>query len=162
METVLLYVLGIVIVVLGLAVSIGLHEVGHLVPAKRFGVKVSQYMIGFGPTIWSRKFGETQYGFKAIPLGGYISMAGMYPPAKAGGKARTASTGIFNTLVQDARDGNAIDAADEDRVFYKLAPWKRIIIMLGGPTMNLLIAIVLWAVCCADSASPSSRRRSGS
>ena len=78
----LLYVLGVVIVVVGLAVSIGLHEIGHLIPAKRFGVKVGQWMIGFGPTLWSRKFGETEYGVKAIPLGGFISMAGMFPPGK--------------------------------------------------------------------------------
>ena len=62
------------------AVSIALHEIGHLLPAKRFGVKVTQYMIGFGPTLWSRRRGETEYGFKAIPLGGYIRMIGMFPP----------------------------------------------------------------------------------
>ncbi len=148
METVLLYVLGIVIIVIGLALSIGLHEIGHLVPAKRFGVKVGQYMIGFGPTIWSKKYGETQYGVKALPLGGYISMAGMFPPARKGGKPRTASTGFFDTLVQDARTSSAdqVQPGDEDRVFYKLAVWKRIIIMLGGPVMNLLIAIVLYTV----------------
>jgi membrane-associated protease RseP (regulator of RpoE activity) len=147
-ETVLLYVLGIVIIVIGLALSIGLHEIGHLVPAKKFGVKVGQYMIGFGPTIWSKKFGETQYGVKALPLGGYISMAGMIPPARKGGKPRTASTGFFDTLVQDARTSSAdtIKPGDEDRVFYKLPVWKRIIIMLGGPVMNVLIAIVLYGV----------------
>jgi membrane-associated protease RseP (regulator of RpoE activity) len=147
-ETVLLYVLGIVIMVIGLALSIGLHEIGHLVPAKKFGVKVGQYMIGFGPTIWSKKYGETQYGIKALPLGGYISMAGMFPPARKGGKPRTASTGFFDTMVQDARTSSAdqVKPGDEDRVFYKLAVWKRIVIMLGGPTMNLLIAIVLYTV----------------
>ena len=148
METVLLYVLGIVVVAVGLAISIGLHELGHLIPAKRFGVKVGQYMIGFGPTLFSRKRGETEYGVKLIPLGGYISMAGMYPPAREGGGARTASTGFLDTLVQDAREQSAetITPGDEDRVFYKLPVWKRIIIMLGGPFMNLLIAIVLYAV----------------
>ncbi|CAN5484787.1 site-2 protease family protein [soil metagenome] len=144
----LLYVLGIVIIVIGLALSIGLHEIGHLVPAKKFGVKVGQYMIGFGPTVWKKKFGETEYGVKALPLGGYISMAGMFPPAKKGGKPRTASTGFFDTLVQDARTSSSdqIKPGDEDRVFYKLSIWKRIIIMLGGPTMNVLIAIALYAV----------------
>jgi membrane-associated protease RseP (regulator of RpoE activity) len=147
-ETVLLYVLGIVVVAVGLALSIGLHELGHLIPAKRFGVKVGQYMIGFGPTLFSRKRGETEYGVKLIPLGGYISMSGMYPPERAGGAARTASTGFLDTLVQDARDQSAetIEAGDDDRVFYKLPAWKRIVIMLGGPVMNLLIAIVLYAV----------------
>ncbi len=148
METVLLYILGIAIIVVGLALSIGLHEIGHLIPAKRFGVRVSQYMIGFGPTLFSRRRGETEYGFKAIPLGGYISMAGMYPPVREGAKARTATTGIFDTLVQDARTAStdSLVDVDEQRAFYNLPVLKRVVIMLGGPFMNLVIAIVLYAV----------------
>ncbi len=148
METVLLYILGVVIIVVGIAVSIALHEVGHLVPAKLFGVRVGQYMIGFGPTLWSKKFGETEYGFKAIPMGGYISMAGMYPPAHEGDAARNASTGFMQALVQDARTASedTVEPGHEDRVFYKLATWKRIIIMLGGPVMNLIIGFALYAV----------------
>lgn len=144
----LLFILGVVVVVVGLALSIGLHEIGHLVPAKAFGVKVSQYMIGFGPTLWSRRKGETEYGVKAIPLGGYISMIGMFPPAREGGAARTAGTGFFNTLVQDARAGSvdSIGEGEEGRAFYRLPVWKRIVIMLGGPFMNLLIGIVLFAI----------------
>jgi membrane-associated protease RseP (regulator of RpoE activity) len=147
-ENVLLYVLGILIIVVGLAVSIGLHEVGHLVPAKLFGVRVGQYMIGFGPTLFSRRRGETEYGLKAIPMGGYISMAGMYPPAKGESASRASSTGFFQTLVQDARTSSAegIEPGHEDRVFYKLPVWKRIVIMLGGPAMNLLIGVVLYAI----------------
>ena len=57
---VLLYVLGVLAVVLGVGLSIGLHEIGHLVPAKKFGVKVTQYMVGFGPTLWSTHRGETE------------------------------------------------------------------------------------------------------
>ena len=159
METVLLYILGILIIVVGLAVSIGLHEVGHLLPAKLFGVRVGQYMIGFGPTLFSRKFGETEYGFKAIPMGGYISMSGMYPPARVGGKAREASTGFFQTLVQDARTASADTVAldEEHRTFYNLPIYKRVIIMLGGPLMNLLIGVVLYAVllCGFGVAQPS-------
>ena len=148
METVLLYILGVVIIAVGIALSIALHEVGHLVPAKLFGVRVGQYMVGFGRTIWSKKFGETEYGLKLIPLGGYISMAGMYPPAKDGTAARNASTGFFQTLVQDARTASedTVEPGHEDRVFYKLATWKRIIIMLGGPFMNLVIGFALYAV----------------
>jgi membrane-associated protease RseP (regulator of RpoE activity) len=148
METVWLYILGIVIVTLGLAISIALHELGHLIPAKLFGVRVGQYMIGFGPTLWSRTRGETEYGVKAIPLGGYISMAGMFPPVKPGGRGRTASTGFFQTMVQDARTSSAdtVPDGEEHRTFYGLAIWKRIIIMLGGPFMNLVIAVVLFAV----------------
>src|SRR5690606_20183559 len=136
---------------IGLAISIALHEVGHLVPAKLFGVKVGQYMVGFGPTLWSRRRGETEYGIKAIPLGGYSSMAGMYPPIRGdedAGRGRTASTGFFQTLVQDAREANAetITVGEEERTFYRLPIYKRVIIMLGGPFMNLVIAIVLFAV----------------
>jgi membrane-associated protease RseP (regulator of RpoE activity) len=147
-ETVLLYILGVVVMLLGVLVSIGLHEVGHLIPAKKFGVHVGQYMIGFGKTLWSRKVGDTEYGLKAIPLGGYISMAGMYPPAKGETVARDSSTGFMDTLMQDARDTSqeGIHEEHEGRVFYKLASWKRIIIMLGGPAMNLLIGIVLYTI----------------
>ena len=80
MLTVLMYTLGVVLFVVGVAASIGLHEVGHLVPAKKFGVKVTQYFVGFGRTLWSRRRGETEYGVKAIPLGGYVKLVGMLPP----------------------------------------------------------------------------------
>ena len=143
----LAFILGVIIIVVGLAVSIGLHEIGHLVPAKLFGVKVTQYMVGFGPTIWSKRKGETEYGVKAIPLGGYIAMIGMFPPAK-GEHAVEQSTSFFRGLVQDARDSSteSVTAGDEHRAFYRLPAWKRIIIMFGGPFMNLVLAIVLFAV----------------
>lgn len=148
MEAVLLFIAGVLVVVVGLAVSIGLHELGHLWPAKLFGVRVGQWMIGFGPTIFSFRKGETEYGMKWIPLGGYISMSGMFPPTKPGGESRDASTGFLDTLVQDARDSSAdtIHEGEEHRAFWRLAFWKRIIIMLGGPAMNLLLAIVLYGV----------------
>lgn len=164
METVLLYILGVLIIVVGLAVSIALHELGHLWPAKLFGVRVSQYMIGFGPTVFSRRRGETEYGIKAIPLGGYISMAGMYPPASPGAKSRTATTSIFETMVQEARTASVATMVDTDdsRAFYRLPVVKRVIIMLGGPTMNLLIGIVLYAVLLAGFGIPQSTTTLGS
>jgi membrane-associated protease RseP (regulator of RpoE activity) len=147
-ENVVLYIVGILVVAIGIAVSIALHEIGHLVPAKLFGVRVGQYMIGFGRTVFSFRRGETEYGVKALPLGGYISMAGMFPPARKGGGARTASTGFFQTLVQDARTANdgTIRDGEEDRSFYRLPIYKRVIIMCGGPFMNLVIAVVLFGV----------------
>ena len=143
--TVIAFVIGVVLLVVGLAVSIALHEIGHLVPAKKFGVRVGQYMIGFGPTLWSRRIGETEYGVKALPLGGYISMAGMYPPSRADGRA---AGGFFATMVQDARAANdeTIVADDEGRAFYQLSVWRRIVVMLGGPFMNLVLAIVLLTI----------------
>jgi len=142
-----LFVLGVLVVVVGVALSIALHEIGHLVPAKKFGVKVTQYMVGFGPTIWSRRRGETEYGLKAVPLGGYVRMIGMLPPRPGDkpGELRTLSTGRFSQMVDQARADSMeeVRPGDEDRVFYRLSPGKKIIIMLGGPVMNLLIAAVL-------------------
>lgn len=204
MTTVLLYLLGILIVLVGLAISIALHEIGHLLPAKLFRVKVTQYMIGFGKTIWSKKKGETEYGVKMLPLGGYVSMIGMYPPSKPGQAPREASTGFLNSVVEEspvgarlsqgsAREGDVIDVGvdvdtdidtgidadaanldepaiesrrglsglideareasaetiehgEDDRTFYRLPAWKKIIIMLGGPFMNLVLAFVLFGI----------------
>lgn len=149
--TVIAFIIGVVLLVVGLAASIALHEIGHLVPAKRFGVRVGQYMVGLGPTLWSRRIGETEYGVKALPLGGYISMAGMYPPAPSRvteTAATRARSGFFATMVQDARSANEETLAGDDRTgtFYGLPMWKRIIIMLGGPVMNLVLAMLLFAI----------------
>ncbi|WP_166972694.1 M50 family metallopeptidase [Brevibacterium atlanticum] len=81
--TVVLYIIGIILFLIGISISIALHELGHLTPAKRFGVKVTHYMVGFGPTLFSFRRGETEYGIKAFPLGGFIAMPGMYPPEEA-------------------------------------------------------------------------------
>jgi len=156
--TVALYVLGLAIFLVGIGVSIGLHEIGHLVPAKRFGVKVTQYMVGFGPTVWSKHTRETEYGIKAIPLGGYIRMIGMYPPAKGADPTmlRASTTGRFKTLVDDARQQSMeeVRPEDADRVFYKLPVRQRIVIMLGGPTMNLVLAFFLFTLALSVLGTP--------
>ena len=112
--------------------SIALHEVGHLVPAKRFGVRVTQYMVGFGPTLWSRRRGETEYGIKAIPLGGYIRMIGMFPPRKGDdpGMVRASSTGRFSQLVDEARAASLeeVRPGDEHRVFYRLTVPQKVLV----------------------------------
>jgi membrane-associated protease RseP (regulator of RpoE activity) len=140
------YAIGVLVMVLGLGASIALHEIGHLVPAKRFGVKVTQYMVGFGPTLWSRRRGETEYGVKWLPLGGYIRMIGMFPPARGGDptRLRSSSTGPLQALADDARRVSAeeVGPGDENRVFYKLPVRKRLVIMLGGPVMNLVLGFV--------------------
>ena len=146
MNETLLYIIGILIVALGIGFSIGWHELGHLIPAKMFGVKVPKYMIGFGPTLYSRKIGETEYGLKLIPLGGYITMIGMYPPAKKpdSGKPR----GFFRDMISSAREAHSeyVEAGDENRMFYQLPVWKRMIVMFGGPVMNLILGVVLLTV----------------
>ena len=198
--TALLMLAGILIMVIGIIASIALHEIGHLLPAKLFKVRVTQYMVGFGPTLWSKTKGETEYGVKAVPLGGYVAMIGMYPPPEAiEGKASRGladdvapaesaepaeprdtylqqvgaqyaappierssaaervpeekqtvishSTGIFQQMSQEAREVAAeeLKPGDETRMFYRLATWKKVIIMLGGPAMNGLIALLLTA-----------------
>lgn len=209
--TALLMIAGILIIVVGIIISIALHEVGHLLPAKLFNVRVTQYMVGFGRTVWSQRKGETEYGVKAIPLGGYIAMIGMYPPlnerkafdaaaeeaqedhaaadpqnsqsqssssaehgpedpylqqigAQYGppegeysrpgeqrpGEQTTVTshaTGLFQQMSNDAREVAAeeLQPGDENRMFYRLATWKKIIIMLGGPAMNGILALALTA-----------------
>ncbi len=161
--TTLFYVLGVVIFAVGILTSIGLHELGHMIPAKKFGGKVTQYFVGFGPTVWSTQKGETEYGVKAIPLGGYVKIVGMLPPGAteladevttdAEGnqvvKVRKSNTGLFTQLISDARaaEWETIRPEDSDRLFYKMAWWKKVVVMAGGPTVNILIAFFLfWLV----------------
>ena len=156
MDTVLLFIVGVLVIALGLMVSIALHEWGHYYPAKKFGVYISQFMIGFGPTLWSRRRGDTEYGIKAIPLGGYVAMAGMYAPTKPGEAAETSTTGFFDQVVGESPTPQAATEVDMDaRSFYRLPLHRRIVIMLGGPFMNLLIAIVLYALVLVGFGVPS-------
>jgi membrane-associated protease RseP (regulator of RpoE activity) len=140
-------VVGVLVLAFGVAASIALHEIGHLVPAKRFGVKCTQYMVGFGPTVWSVRRGETEYGLKAIPLGGYVRMLGMFPP-KPGEAPREGSTGRMAMLVDQARESaqREIEPQDRDRLFYQRSIPQRVVIMLGGPVMNLVIAMVMFTL----------------
>ena len=144
MSETLLYIAGILFIVLGIGVSIGIHEIGHLLPAKLFGVKVTKYMIGFGPTLYSKRVGETEYGIKAFPLGGYIAMLGMYPPAKKPENKK----GFFNDMISQARLAHSEHETPKDakRKFYQLPVGKRMIIMLGGPFMNLVLGVVLTSI----------------
>jgi membrane-associated protease RseP (regulator of RpoE activity) len=146
----LIYALGVLAFVVGIAVSIGLHELGHMYPAKKFGVKVTQFFVGFGNTVWSTKRGETEYGLKSIPLGGYVKLVGMLPPAKDADphEVRDTNTGLFTQLATDARNAEyeTVTDADMHRMFYRLPWWKKVIVMAGGPMMNVAIAIVLFAI----------------
>lgn len=139
------YAIGVIVLVVGLLLSIALHEIGHMVPAKKFGVRVSQYMVGFGPTLWSRTKGETEYGVKAIPLGGYVRLIGMYPPEAPDAKPRH---GRIAELIRAARAASAdeILPGEDHRAFYRLSAPKKLVVMLGGPVMNLIIACVLLTI----------------
>ena len=139
----MLYALGVLFFAVGLLASIALHELGHMVPAKKFGVKVTQYMVGFGPTLWSKRRGDTAFGLKTIPLGGYIRMIGMIPPRQNDKQSRWPRR--LATMVEDFRATSRHDIAPSDgpREFYRLTPWKKIVVMVGGPSMNLVIYLVL-------------------
>lgn len=161
--TAVYYALGMILFFAAILASIGLHELGHMIPAKKFGGKVTQYFIGFGPTVWSKQVGETEYGVKAIPLGGYVKIVGMLPPGAedladevevdADGnrvvKVRKSNTGMFTQLISDARaaEWELVKPEDSDRLFYKMAWWKKVVVMAGGPTVNILIAFFLfWGI----------------
>ncbi|AQP46758.1 peptidase [Tessaracoccus aquimaris] len=121
--------------------SIAFHEIGHLVPAKLFGVKVTQYFVGFGKTLWSRTKGGTEYGVKAVPLGGYVKLVGMYPPEK-----HVERPNWLTRLADQARsfEYEDITPADDGHLMYQKKTWQKIVIMLGGPLMNILLAFLIF------------------
>jgi membrane-associated protease RseP (regulator of RpoE activity) len=111
-------VLGWVIFVVALLFSVMLHETGHFVAAKKFGMKVTQYFIGFGTTLWSVVRGETEYGIKALPFGGYVKIVGM-------------------TSMDE------VDPDDEPRSFRRHPAWQRLIVLFAGSFMHFVLALVL-------------------
>lgn len=154
-------VIGIVLFLLALLFSIAWHELGHLSFAKLFNVRTTQYMVGFGKTVWSKQVGETEYGFKAIPLGGYIRMIGMVPPGPDGRQkiSTTAmgAAGMIRNIVEETREGDRsqVTAGDEGRQFYQLHPAKRIVIMAAGPLMNLILAVGIFGILMVGIGVPT-------
>lgn len=141
--TIALYALGVLIFLFAIMASIALHELGHLHYAKKFGCRVSQYMVGFGPTVWSRRKGETEYGIKLIPLGGYVKIIGMFPPATKEQADIAAGHAVPLAASSAATDEQErISRGDRDRLFYKLPPTKKILVMLAGPGVNIGIAFL--------------------
>jgi membrane-associated protease RseP (regulator of RpoE activity) len=115
------YALGIVLFALAILVSVCLHEAGHMITAKGFGMKVTKYFAGFGPTLWSFRRGETEYGIKAIPLGGFVKIVGMTP--------------------QD----EDVEPGDEHRAMWRFPVWKRTIVLSAGSITHFILGfILLW------------------
>jgi membrane-associated protease RseP (regulator of RpoE activity) len=110
--------LGWVIFVVALLFSVMLHETGHFVTAKKFGMKVTQYFVGFGTTLWSTTRGETEYGIKVLPLGGFVKITGM-------------------TSMDE------VDPADEPRSFRRHPAWQRLVVLFAGSFMHFVLAFVL-------------------
>ena len=116
-------VVGIVIFALGILLSVCLHEAGHMFSAKAFGMKVTRYFVGFGPTLWSFRRGDTEYGVKAIPFGGFVKIVGMTP--------------------QD----DDVAPGDEKRAMWRYPVWKRTIVMASGSATHFaLAAVILWGL----------------
>src|SRR5262245_19046505 len=109
-----------------LGVLVFVHELGHFLAAKRVGIRVLKFQLGFNPTVISFRRGDTEYGIGALPLGGYVKMAGENPDD-----------------VERDKDGNVIRRQDE---FLSKSKWQRFQVLIMGPTMNILLALVLTAL----------------
>jgi membrane-associated protease RseP (regulator of RpoE activity) len=118
-------------------------------------MRVPQFMVGFGPTVFSRRRGETEYGIKAIPLGGYIRIVGMIPPAEEGESKRATRMRSFIAEVR-GQALNDVLPSDGDRVFYRKPWWQRVIVMFAGPFHNLVLAVVFFTVVLVGFGVPES------
>jgi RIP metalloprotease RseP len=112
------------VMLIGIVLMIVIHEGGHFVAAKSFDMKVTEAFFGFGPKLWSTQRGETEYGVKAIPLGGYVRIIGMNPLEE-------------------------IQPDEEDRT-YRAAPfWQKSIVVLAGVVSHLVVAFLLFLIVFA-------------
>ena len=123
--------LGIVLFALAIGVSIMLHEAGHMVTAKHYGMKVTQYFVGFGPSLWSFQRGETEYGVKAIPAGGFVKIIGMTPQEEIE------------------------DPADEPRAMWRAPIGQRTVVLAAGSITHFILAIVILYLCAVFVALPN-------
>ena len=112
------FLLGVVIFVVAILISVILHEAGHFLTAKKFGMQATQFFIGFGPTLWSTTRGETEYGIKALPFGAFVRITGM--------------TNL-----------DEVDPANEPRSMRNKPAWQRAIVMVAGSFMHFALAFVL-------------------
>jgi len=98
-------------IILSLSILVGVHELGHLIAAKVFGMRVEQYSIGFPPKLFGVKYGETEYSVGAIPLGGYVKISGM---------------------IDESLDTESLSAKPQEWEFRSKPAWQRLIVMMGG------------------------------
>ncbi len=110
---------------LGLSILVGVHEWGHLIAAKAFGMRVEKYSIGFPPKIWGKQFGETEYSIGAIPLGGFVKISGM---------------------IDESLDTKSLSDEPEPWEFRAKPAWQRLIVMMGGIIVNVMMGIIIFIV----------------
>lgn len=108
---------------LGLSILVGVHEWGHMVAAKSFGMRVEKFSIGFPPKIWGKQFGETEYSIGAIPLGGFVKITGM---------------------IDESLDTKSLSAEPEPYEFRAKPAWQRLIVMMGGIIVNVITGIIIF------------------
>ncbi|SDZ21170.1 RIP metalloprotease RseP [Amycolatopsis xylanica] len=111
-------VLGAILFALGICVSVALHEAGHMLTAKAFGMKVRRYFIGFGPTVFSFRRGETEYGLKWIPLGGFCDIAGM--------------TALDEVTPEESK-----------RAMWRFPTWKRTVVLSAGSAAHFILGFLV-------------------
>lgn len=116
-------------IVVGLIVMVMLHEAGHYYTAKRAGMKVTEFFLGFGPRLWSFRRGETEYGVKAIPAGGYVRIVGM------------------SNLEE-------VDPVDEPRTYRQASYKNRFVVVMAGVTVNVILAMMLFYVVNVGQGTP--------
>lgn len=109
--------------ILGLSILVGLHELGHLLAAKAFGMRVEKYSIGFPPKIWGKQFGETEYSIGAVPLGGFVKISGM---------------------IDESLDTGSLSAEPEPWEFRAKPAWQRLIVMMGGIIVNVITGVIIF------------------
>ncbi|WP_109832700.1 RIP metalloprotease RseP [Reichenbachiella versicolor] len=110
---------------LGLSILVGVHEAGHLLAAKAFGMRVEKFSIGFPPKIWGFQYGETEYSFGAIPLGGFVKITGM---------------------IDESLDVDSMSAEPEPWEFRSKPAWQRLIVMMGGIIVNVITGIIIFVL----------------
>src|SRR5689334_18928171 len=125
------YLLGVVLFALAIFISVCLHEAGHMGTAKAFGMKVTRYFAGFGPTLWSFRKGETEYGLKAVPLGGFVKIVGMTP--------------------QD----DDVEPGEEDRAMWRFPVWKRTVVLSAGSITHFILGFIILWVCASFVGMPN-------
>src|SRR4051794_37367988 len=123
------YAFGVIAFSVALIVSVMLHELGHFATAKRYGMKATRFFVGFGPTLWSTRKGETEYGVKAIPAGGFVKIVGMTPLEE-------------------------LEPGDEERAFYKQPAIPRVVVLAAGSVIHFIIAVVLLYFVIAITGDP--------
>jgi membrane-associated protease RseP (regulator of RpoE activity) len=121
--------LGVLVFVIGLLGSVMLHEAGHFATARRFGMKATQFFVGFGPTLWSTRRGETEYGVKAVPAGGFVKIVGMTPLEE-------------------------VEPGDEDRAFYRQPAGRKLVVLSAGSLVHFALCILLILIALVAFGTP--------